>query len=69
MKMPKTGSGLIRYLPSSTNDLVSQMNRLLGSYKAGNKNAFNEISAISDVLRRRGLLTSQMTKQLYKRLN
>jgi hypothetical protein len=64
----QSGEGLIRFLPSSTEDLVKEMNRLLGSYKAGNKNTFNEISAISDVLRRRGVLKPKMLKQLYKHL-
>ena len=61
----KKGTG-IRFLPSSTKDLVSEMNRLLGSYKAGNKNTFNEISAISDILRDRKLMTPEMSKKIFK---
>jgi hypothetical protein len=64
----KTGTGLISFLPSTTGDLLNEINRLLGSYKAGNKNTFNEISAISDVLRRRGVISPELAKQLYKHL-
>lgn len=64
-KRKKKGTG-IKFLPSDSKDLVTEMNRLLGSYVAGNKNTFNEISAISDVLRKRGLITPEMNKKIFK---
>lgn len=60
-----TGNNLISFLPSSTKDLISEMNRLMGSYTAGNKNAFNEISAITDILRRRGKLSLKDAKKIF----
>lgn len=67
-KAEKIGTG-IKFLPSDTKDLVSEMNRLLGSYIAGNKNTFNEISAISDLLRKRGLISPNMNKKIFKYLS
>ena len=47
--------------------LPRQMPELaFGSYKAGNKNTFNEISAIMDELRRQGKISIKDIKGIFK---
>ena len=47
----------IKFLPSDTSDLQQELVRLIGSYKSGSNNTFNEISSITDILRRKGILS------------
>jgi len=43
----RKGTGVM-FLTSDANVLVNKLNRLLGSFMAGNNNIFNEIAAITD---------------------
>ena len=68
-KISKKGSGLIKFLPGNKNDLVRELFRLMGSYKSGNKNVYNELNAVVDQLRRKNVLSIDHSKQLYKTLS
>ena len=59
------GTG-IKYLTSNVEVLVNELNRLLGSFRAGNNGIFNEIAAITDELRRKGMLNINHVKNIYK---
>jgi len=61
----RTGRG-IQFLPDNKKDLVTELFRLLGSYKSGNKNVFNELNAVVDQLRRKGVLTIDQSKKFTK---
>lgn len=61
----KTGHG-IQFLPNNKKDLVTELFRLLGSYKSGNKHVFNELNAVVDQLRRKGVLSINQSKKIYK---
>jgi len=50
-------------LTSNVEMLTNELNRLLGSFTAGNNNIFNQISAITDELRRRGVLNIDHAKK------
>jgi hypothetical protein len=63
----KTGKS-IQYLPSTKEELFSELKRLTGAYKAGNKNTFNEINSIVDTMRRNKYLTIKESRMLYKSL-
>ena len=53
----KSGTGAsVKFLTSNVEVLTNELNRLLGSFTAGNNNVFNEISAITDELRRKRVL-------------
>lgn len=66
----KVGKGtmIVKFLPSDEQALRAQMSKLIGSFNAGNTNSINEISAISDELRRRGLITIDELKKLFRLL-
>jgi hypothetical protein len=55
----------IQFLPSDHKELQKDLTRLLGSYKAGNANTFNEISTITDALRRQGILEIYDIKKIF----
>ena len=59
------GTG-VKFLTSNAKVLVNELNRLLGSFKAGNNGVFNEIAAITDELRRKGVLNINHVKNIYK---
>ena len=59
------GAG-VKFLTSNVKVLVNDLNRLLGSFKAGNNGTFNEIAAITDELRRKGVLNINHVKSIYK---
>ena len=63
----KTGKG-IQFLPSDSKELFIELNRLMASGKAGNTNVFNEIGAITDELRRKGFLSIDQIKKIYKEI-
>ena len=67
-----TGAG-VKFLTSNVEVLTNELNRLLGSFTAGNNNVFNEISAITiiaitDELRRKGVLNIEHAKKIYRYL-
>ena len=68
MKTSKKGSGLIKFLPDNKKDLVRELFRLMGSYKSGNKNVYNELNAVVDQLRRKNVLSIDQSKKIYKTL-
>jgi len=61
----RKGTG-VKFLTSDVSVLVNELNRLLGSFVAGNNNIFNEIAAITDELRRKGLLNINHVKKIYR---
>ena len=65
IRKSKTGQG-IQFLPSGTKELKNKLVLALGSYKAGNTNTFNEISAIMDEMRRRGEMSIKDIKGIFK---
>lgn len=67
-KISKRGSGLIKFLPDNKTDLVRELFRLMGSYKSGNKNVYNELNAVVDQLRRKGVLSIDQSKKIYRTL-
>ena len=63
-----TGAG-VKFLTSNVEVLTNELNRLLGSFTAGNNNIFNEIRrAITDELRRKGVLKIDHAKKIYRYL-
>jgi len=62
------GTG-VKFLSSDPKVLMNKLQILLAENKAGNNNVFNEISAISDELRRSGVLSLKQLKSLYKNLH
>ena len=56
----------IKFLPSNYKELKNKLLLAFGSYKAGNKNTFNEISAIMDELRRQGKISINDIKGIFK---
>jgi len=66
----RTGSGFnkVEFLPDDSQDLEKELARLLGSYSSGNDSVevFNEINAVVDELRRKGKLSIEESKQIYK---
>lgn len=64
----KMGSG-IEFLPSDSQTLMNKLNILIGSYTVGNTDVFNEIGAITDELRRQGVLSISKIKSIYKHMN
>ena len=65
IRKSKTGQG-IQFLPPGTKELKNKLVLALGSYKAGNTNTFNEISAIMDEMRRRGEMSIKDIKGIFK---
>jgi len=63
--LDRKGTG-IKFLAGDVNVLVNELNRLLGSFVAGNNNIFNEIAAITDELRRKGVLNINHVKKIYR---
>lgn len=65
---PIKGKGFekIAFLPSSKNELIAELKRLLGSYQSGNTAVFNELNAVVDELRRKGYINLAQSKLLYK---
>jgi len=61
----RKGVGTV-FLSSDENVLINELNRLLGSFTAGNNNIFNEIAAIADELRRKGILSIDHVKKIYR---
>jgi len=55
-------------LSSDPKELINRLNILLSEKKAGNNNVFDEISAISDELRRAGVLPLRQLTNLYTKL-
>jgi hypothetical protein len=72
IKKEKTGKGLscgcksVKFLPDNKKDLSHELIRLMGSYKSGNKAVFNELNAVVDELRRKGILTLKQSKKIYQ---
>lgn len=69
VKTTKKGTGLTKFLPSGKDGLVRELFRLMGSYKSGNKNAYNELNAVVDELRRKGVLSIEQSKKIYKTIS
>lgn len=67
-KKTKKGTG-VRFLPSGKQELIHELFRLIGSYKSGNKNVYNELNAVVDQLRRNGTLTIEQSKRIYKTIS
>jgi hypothetical protein len=68
-KKSKTGKGLtggVKFLPDNANNLIKVLFRLIGSYKSGNKSVYNELNAVVDELRRKGILSIEQSKIIYK---
>ena len=65
VKKTKKGTG-VKFLPSGKEELIHELFRLIGSYKSGNKNVYNELNAVVDQLRRNGTLTIKQSKRIYK---
>ena len=65
IRKSKKGQG-IQFLPPGTKELKNKLVLALGSYKAGNTNTFNEISAIMDEMRRRGEMSIKDIKGIFK---
>ena len=63
-----TGAGVKFLTVSNVEVLTNELNRLLGSFTAGNNNVFNEISAITDELRRKRVLNIEHAKKIYRYL-
>jgi hypothetical protein len=68
-KTQKKGTGLIKFLPSGKTDLIRELFRLMGSYKSGNKSVYNELNAVVDELRRKGILSIKQSKRIYKTIS
>ena len=72
VKKGKTGKGLscgcksVKFLPNNKKDLSHELIRLMSAYKSGNKAVFNQLNAVIDELRRKGVLTLQQSKQIYQ---
>jgi len=58
----------VKFLSSDPKVLMNRLKILLAEKSAGNNNVFNEISAISDELRRSGALSIKQLKNLYKKI-
>jgi hypothetical protein len=69
IKTLKKGTGLMKFLPSGKTDLIRELLRLMGSYKSGNKNVYNELNAVVDELRRKGILSIKQSKRIYKTIS
>lgn len=67
-KVGKGASMKVKFLPSDEQALKAQITKLIASFSAGNTNTINEISAISDELRRRGLISIDELKKLFRLL-
>lgn len=65
VKKTKKGTG-VKFLPSGKKELLQELLRLIGSYKSGNVNVYNELNAVVDQLRRNGTLTIDQSKKIYK---
>jgi len=59
----------INFLPSGKKDLVRELFRLMGSYQSGNEIVFNELNAVVDELRRKGVLSIEQSKKIYKTIS
>jgi hypothetical protein len=68
VKKTKKGTG-VKFLPSGKQELLQELLRLIGSYKSGNKNVYNELNAVVDQLRRNGTLTIGQSKKIYKTIS
>jgi len=70
-QQPTSGTGFksVQLLSSDPKVLMNKLKIFLAEKKAGNNNVFNEISAISDELRRSGALTMRQLKNLYNKLH
>jgi len=66
-----TGKGIksVKFLSSDPKVLMNKLKILLAEKKAGNNNVFNEISAISDELRRSGVFSLRQLKSLYNKFH
>ena len=67
-KTTKKGTG-VKFLPSGKQELIHELFRLIGSYKSGNKNVYNELNAVVDQLRRNGTLSVEQSKKIYKTIS
>jgi len=63
--LDRKGTG-VKFLTGDVNVLLNELNRLLGSFVAENSNIFNEIAAITDELRRKGVLNINLVKKIYR---
>jgi len=68
VKTTKKGTG-VKFLPSGKEELMHELLRLMGSYKSGNKNVYNELNAVVDQLRRNGTLSIEQSKRIYKTIS
>jgi len=59
----------VKFLSSDPKVLMNRLKILLAEKSAGNNNVFNEISVISDELRRSGALSLRQLKNLHKKLH
>jgi hypothetical protein len=69
IKKSKTGKGLtggVKFLPHNANDSIKELLRLIGSYKSRNKNVYNELNAVVDELRRKGILSIEQSNIIYE---
>ena len=55
--------------PSDDESLWAELHRLIGSYESGNTGVLNELSAVVDVMRRKGLISIDQSKKLYRMLH
>ena len=79
-KTPKVGTGLqikpkkVSFaneiiIPSSKKDLFRELARLMGSYDSGNTGVFNELNDVVDELRRKGLISIEDSKKIFKNIS
>jgi len=65
-KMGKGCRSNVKFLSSDPNELFKKLHILIAEKEAGNNNVLNEASAITDELRRLGLLSVGEIKNIYK---
>ena len=67
----KSGRGItpVKFLPSDNISLWAELHRLIGSYESGNTAVSNELTAVVDAMRRKGLISIAQSKKLYRKLH
>ena len=67
-KKSKSGKGITQFITSHSGELMKKLDVLMSEFKTGNNNVFNEIGAITDELRRQGVLEINQIKQIFREL-
>ena len=68
IKKSKSGKGITQFITSHSGELMKKLDVLMSEFKTGNNNVFNEIGAITDELRRQGVLEINQIKQIFREL-